>query len=48
MTVGVARVFIETHQNPDRAPSDRPNMAPLREFEALIAELQDFDRLAKR
>jgi 2-dehydro-3-deoxyphosphooctonate aldolase (KDO 8-P synthase) len=48
VAVGVAGVFIETHQDPDRAPSDGPNMVPLAEFEALIAELQDFDRLAKR
>src|ERR1700678_514050 len=48
VSVGVAGVFIETHENPDHAPSDGPNMVPLREFEALVAELQDFDRLAKR
>jgi len=41
-------VFIETHPDPDRAPSDGPNMVPLREFEALVGELQDYDRLAKR
>ena len=46
--VGVSGMFIETHQDPDRAPSDGPNMVPLKEFEALVAELQDFDRLAKR
>ncbi len=48
VAVGVAGVFIETHENPDRAPSDGPNMVPLKDFEALAAELQDFDRLAKR
>ena len=48
VAVGVAGVFIETHEDPDRAPSDGPNMVPLKDFEALIAELQDFDRLAKR
>jgi 2-dehydro-3-deoxyphosphooctonate aldolase (KDO 8-P synthase) len=48
VAVGVAGVFIETHPDPDKAPSDGPNMVPLREFEALIAELQDFDALAKR
>jgi 2-dehydro-3-deoxyphosphooctonate aldolase (KDO 8-P synthase) len=48
VAVGVAGVFIETHQDPDHAPSDGPNMVPLREFESLIAELMDFDRLAKR
>jgi 2-dehydro-3-deoxyphosphooctonate aldolase (KDO 8-P synthase) len=46
--VGVSGMFIETHQDPDRAPSDGPNMVPLKEFEALVAELQDFDWLAKR
>ena len=48
VAVGVAGVFIETHQDPDHAPSDGPNMVPLRDFEALVAELQDFDALAKR
>jgi 2-dehydro-3-deoxyphosphooctonate aldolase (KDO 8-P synthase) len=48
VAVGVAGVFIETHEDPDRAPSDGPNMVPLRDFEALIADLMAFDRLAKR
>ena len=48
VAVGVAAVFIETHPDPDRAPSDGPNMVPLREFEALAAELLAFDALAKR
>ncbi|MGA2042340.1 MAG: 3-deoxy-8-phosphooctulonate synthase [Roseiarcus sp.] len=48
VAVGVAGVFIETHQDPDRAPSDGPNMVPLRDFEALIGDLLAFDRLAKR
>ncbi len=48
VAVGVAGVFVETHPDPDHAPSDGPNMVPLRDFEALVAELQDFDRLAKR
>ncbi|HLW90677.1 MAG TPA: 3-deoxy-8-phosphooctulonate synthase, partial [Roseiarcus sp.] len=47
VAVGVAGVFIETHQDPDHAPSDGPAMVPLRDFEALIAELMAFDRLAK-
>ena len=47
VAVGVAGVFIETHQDPDNAPSDGPNMVPLRDFEALIAKLMAFDRLAK-
>jgi 2-dehydro-3-deoxyphosphooctonate aldolase (KDO 8-P synthase) len=41
-------MFIETHQDPDGAPSDGPNMVPLKDLEALVGELQDFDRLAKR
>jgi len=48
VAVGVAGVFIETHPDPDRAPSDGPNMVPLRDFEALVGELQDYDRLTKR
>ncbi|MBT1515806.1 3-deoxy-8-phosphooctulonate synthase [Bradyrhizobium sp. SRL28] len=47
VAVGVAGVFIETHPDPDRAPSDGPNMVPLREFEALLKRLMDFDALAK-
>jgi 2-dehydro-3-deoxyphosphooctonate aldolase (KDO 8-P synthase) len=48
VAVGVAGVFIETHEDPDHAPSDGPNMVPLRDFEALIGELQDYDQLTKR
>jgi len=48
VAVGVAGVFIETHQDPDTAPSDGPNMLPLKEMEPLLRELVDFDRLAKR
>jgi 2-dehydro-3-deoxyphosphooctonate aldolase (KDO 8-P synthase) len=48
VAVGVAAVFIETHPDPDNAPSDGPNMVPLNEFEALVAELLDYDALAKR
>src|SRR5215203_3791219 len=48
VAVGVAGVFIETHEDPDKAPSDGPNMVPLREMESLLRELQEFDRLAKR
>jgi 2-dehydro-3-deoxyphosphooctonate aldolase (KDO 8-P synthase) len=48
VAVGVAGVFIETHQDPDRAPSDGPNMLPLKEMEPLLRELVEFDRLAKR
>ncbi|MFL4974640.1 MAG: 3-deoxy-8-phosphooctulonate synthase [Microvirga sp.] len=48
VAVGVAGVFIETHEDPEKAPSDGPNMVPLREMESLLRELQEFDRLAKR
>jgi 2-dehydro-3-deoxyphosphooctonate aldolase (KDO 8-P synthase) len=47
VAVGVAGVFIETHQDPDRAPSDGPNMIPLKEMERLLRRLQEFDRIAK-
>jgi len=47
VAVGVAAVFIETHQDPDNAPSDGPNMVPLVQMEGLVARLMDFDRLAK-
>jgi 2-dehydro-3-deoxyphosphooctonate aldolase (KDO 8-P synthase) len=47
VAVGVAGVFIETHQDPDKAPSDGPNMVPLRELEGLLAGLKAFDALAK-
>jgi 2-dehydro-3-deoxyphosphooctonate aldolase (KDO 8-P synthase) len=48
VAVGVAGVFIETHQDPDRAPSDGPNMLPLAELEPLLRELIEIDRLVKR
>jgi 2-dehydro-3-deoxyphosphooctonate aldolase (KDO 8-P synthase) len=48
VAVGVAGVFIETHQDPDAAPSDGPNMVPLKEMEPLLRKLIEFDRLAKR
>ena len=47
VAVGVAAVFIETHQDPDSAPSDGPNMVPLKELPALIETLQELDRIAK-
>jgi 2-dehydro-3-deoxyphosphooctonate aldolase (KDO 8-P synthase) len=47
VAVGVAGVFIETHPDPDHAPSDGPNMVPLSEFEALLRTLMAFDALAK-
>jgi len=47
VAVGVAGIFIETHQDPDKAPSDGPNMLPLKEMEPLLRRLVEFDRLAK-
>jgi 2-dehydro-3-deoxyphosphooctonate aldolase (KDO 8-P synthase) len=47
VAVGVAGVFIETHQDPDRAPSDGPNMIPIKRLEPLLQSLMQFDRLAK-
>jgi 2-dehydro-3-deoxyphosphooctonate aldolase (KDO 8-P synthase) len=47
VAVGVAGLFIETHQDPDRAPSDGPNMIPLSEMEGLLRRLVAFDLLAK-
>jgi 2-dehydro-3-deoxyphosphooctonate aldolase (KDO 8-P synthase) len=48
VSVGVAAVFMETHPDPDNAPSDGPNMVPLAQFEALAAELLEYDALTKR
>jgi len=48
VAVGVAAVFMETHEDPDNAPSDGPNMVPISEMEDLIRTLMDFDALAKR
>ena len=47
VSLGIAGVFIETHEDPDRAPSDGPNMIPLAQMPALVASLMAFDRLAK-
>jgi 2-dehydro-3-deoxyphosphooctonate aldolase (KDO 8-P synthase) len=47
VAVGIAGVFIETHQDPDKAPSDGPNMLPLKDMEPLLRKLLAFDRLAK-
>ena len=47
VAVGVAGVFIETHENPDRAPSDGPNMIALKDMKPLLARLMQFDKLAK-
>ena len=48
VAVGVAGIFIETHDDPDHAPSDGPNMVPLRDLEALLTRLKAFDALAKQ
>ncbi|NWH08914.1 MAG: 3-deoxy-8-phosphooctulonate synthase [Alphaproteobacteria bacterium] len=48
VAVGVGAVFMETHEDPDNAPSDGPNMVPLKDMPALLADLVEFDRLAKR
>ncbi|MGE0722792.1 MAG: 3-deoxy-8-phosphooctulonate synthase [Alphaproteobacteria bacterium] len=47
VAVGVAAVFMETHQDPDKAPSDGPNMVHLKDMPALIERLMAFDALAK-
>ena len=47
VAVGVAAVFMETHQDPDHAPSDGPNMVQLKDMPALLALLIEFDRIAK-
>jgi len=48
VAVGVAGVFIETHQDPDKAPSDGPNMIPLKDLPPLLERLMKFDKLAKQ
>ncbi len=48
VAVGVAGLFIETHEAPDRAPSDGPNMVPLAEFEGLLRELMEIDAVVKK
>ena len=48
VAVGVAGLFLETHEDPDRAPSDGPNMVPLKDFEGLLGDLMAIDRLVKR
>ena len=45
--VGIAGIFVETHQEPDKAPSDGPNMLPVSEMEPLLRKLIEFDRLSK-
>jgi 2-dehydro-3-deoxyphosphooctonate aldolase (KDO 8-P synthase) len=48
VAIGVAAVFMETHQDPDRAPSDGPNMLKLKDVPALLSELVELDAIAKR
>jgi 2-dehydro-3-deoxyphosphooctonate aldolase (KDO 8-P synthase) len=45
--IGVAAIFIETHQDPDHAPCEGPTMVPLRDLPAILEDLIAFDRLAK-
>ncbi|PYD61606.1 3-deoxy-8-phosphooctulonate synthase [Novacetimonas maltaceti] len=47
LAIGVAAVFIETHEDPDNAPSDGPNMIALSQMESLLSNLQHYDRLTK-
>jgi len=47
ISIGVAGLFIETHEDPDNAPSDGPNMLHIKDLEELVLKLQDFDDLAK-
>ena len=47
VAIGIAGVFIETHQDPDKAPSDGPNMIALKDMERLLRTLQAFDSIAK-
>ena len=48
VAVGVAGVFIETHQDPDNAPSDGPNMVPLNKLENLLNRIVEIDNLIKK
>lgn len=47
VSIGVAAVFMETHPDPDNAPSDGPNMVPLRQFEDMVSRLLEYDQLTK-
>ena len=47
LAIGVAAVFMETHQNPDAAPSDGPNMVPLKDLPGILKTLVEIDRIAK-
>jgi 2-dehydro-3-deoxyphosphooctonate aldolase (KDO 8-P synthase) len=48
IAIGVAAVFMETHQDPDKAPSDGPNMVPFKQMETILSELKEYDAIAKR
>lgn len=48
ITTGIAGVFIETHETPDTAPSDGPNMIPLKEMESVLTKLKQYDTIAKQ
>ena len=48
IAVGIAGLFIETHQDPDNAPSDGPNMVPLNEMKSLLKKLTEIDNLIKK
>ena len=47
IAVGVGAIFMETHEDPDNAPSDGPNMVPLNEVKALLQKLTEIDKLVK-
>ena len=47
VAVGVAAIFLETHQDPDNAPSDGPNMVPLNKLDSLINQIVEIDKLIK-
>ena len=48
IAVGVGAIFMETHQDPDNAPSDGPNMVPLNEMKSLLKKLTEIDNLIKK
>tara|TARA_B100001250_G_scaffold336975_1_gene303622 strand:- start:414 stop:698 length:285 start_codon:yes stop_codon:yes gene_type:complete len=48
VAVGVAAIFLETHQDPDNAPSDGPNMVPLNKLDGLINQIVEIDNLIKK
>ena len=48
VAVGIAAIFLETHQDPDNAPSDGPNMVPLDKLESLINQIVEIDNLIKK